>query len=281
VSWHRLGSVAPAELAAARLELHHAAQAVAAVGATLLEPQPDDSHPNLGWNETLQAFVGRAVSGGTRAALHAASFELWLLDADAKPAARQALEGRSLDEAHAWLAEELAKLGVALPTSGLSRTSYELPDHPVAGGAPFSAAAPAHAELARWFSNGQSALAAPAFSGKEASELRIWPHHFDLGSLLTLATNEDGSLARSIGLGLSPGDDSYPEPYFYVSPWPYPKESALPALVAGGSWHTEGFTSAILSAADLLEGPADRQEQRLGEFLETAVTASRAALTAG
>ncbi|MDH3685714.1 MAG: hypothetical protein OEP95_05780, partial [Myxococcales bacterium] len=203
MSWHQLGAVDPAELTATRLELHHAAQAVAAVGATLLEPQPDDSHPNLGWNEALQAFVGRAAPGGARAALRAADLELRLLGADFAPLATRALAGATLDDAHEWLAKALAAAGVDVPASGLRRTGYEIPDHPVAAGAPFSAPGAAHAELARWFANGQSALSEAAVVAEGASELRIWPHHFDLGTLVTLATNADGSLARSIGLGLS------------------------------------------------------------------------------
>ena len=53
------------------------------------------------------------------------------------------------------------------------------------------------------------------------SDARIWPHHFDLGALLPIG---DG---RAIGLGLSPGDGAYDEPYFYTSPYPVPPSDQL------------------------------------------------------
>jgi hypothetical protein len=53
----------------------------------------------------------------------------------------------------------------------------------------------------------------------EASEVRCWPHHFDLGSLIVVETSADGELTKSIGIGLSPGDEAHAEPYFYVSPF--------------------------------------------------------------
>jgi len=277
-----LGTVAPAELADARLQLHHAAQLAAALGSTFLEARSDDSHPNLGWDAELAAFVGHAApaANGLRAALRPARLELFLVDVDAKRVDSLALAGMSLASAHEWLGQVLGRLDVVLPAGGLRRTDYEIPDHPVAQGAEFSAPGAAHEELARWFADGQIALSSAATTAEGELDLRIWPHHFDLGTLIPIATNQDGSLAQSIGFGLSPGDDSYPEPYYYVSPWPYPDAATLPTLPAGGRWHTTGFTSAILGAEDLLAGPPDGQEQRVRAFLEAAAAASRRALSA-
>ena len=72
---------------------------------------------------------------------------------------------------------------------------------------------------------------------------------------------EDGNpeQARSVGAGMSPGDGTYGEPYFYVSPWPYPEQNVLPALKGKGFWHTEGFTAAVLTAKTILEH-ADRPQ---------------------
>ena len=41
-----------------------------------------------------------------------------------------------------------------------------------------------------------------------------------------------------IGVGLSPGDTYYAEPYWYVSPYPYPGLEDLPVLDGSGFWHT-------------------------------------------
>ena len=63
MSWQTLGAVAPDGLVDARLQLHHAAQGVASAGVTFLEPEPDDSHPNLGWVDSCSALVGRSLPG--------------------------------------------------------------------------------------------------------------------------------------------------------------------------------------------------------------------------
>ena len=63
MNWKTLDAVAPIDLVDARLQLHHAAQIVASAGITFLEPQPDDSHPNLGWMDGLGALLGRSLPG--------------------------------------------------------------------------------------------------------------------------------------------------------------------------------------------------------------------------
>ncbi|MBW1845378.1 MAG: hypothetical protein JRJ05_13630, partial [Deltaproteobacteria bacterium] len=63
MSWKTLGAVAPTELVDARLQLHHAAQVVASAGVTFLAPELDDSHPNLGWVESLGALMGHTLPG--------------------------------------------------------------------------------------------------------------------------------------------------------------------------------------------------------------------------
>jgi hypothetical protein len=62
-----------------------------------------------------------------------------------------------------------------------------------------------------------------------------------------------------------------------VSPWPYPRPDALPALHSG-AWHREGFIAAVLTGTELLEGPAAAQRERLEEFLLEAISASRTLL---
>ena len=45
-------------------------------------------------------------------------------------------------------------------------------------------------------------------SGRECSEVQLWPEHFDLGC------NVEG-----VNFGASPGDAYFAEPYVYVGPW--------------------------------------------------------------
>ena len=69
---------------------------------------------------------------------------------------------------------------------------------------------------------------------------------------MLVSLDEAGESARSIGVGLSPGDETYAQPYFYVSPWPAPKNPKLPALPPGGHWHTKDFFAAVATADELL-----------------------------
>jgi len=261
----------------ARLQLHHAAQVVASAGVTFLEPRPDDGHPNFGWVEGLGALVGHRLPGaGARIGLRVGQPAWIVVDADGSIRDELGLDGRTLEDGYAWLAEATAAAGAKPPSAGRRRAAYEIPDHATARGARFACVpAEAFVELAGWFANGQLSLDALAARSPGASEVRCWPHHFDLGALLTLAPGPEGAPDRSIGVGLSPGDADYAEPYAYVSPWPYPKPGALPTLRGGGRWHTEGHTSAVLTASELLAGPTGRQAERLRGFLDTASDASR------
>lgn len=278
--WNDLGAVAPAALVDSRLALHHAAQVVASAGVTFLKPQPDDSHPNLGWAEPLGALVGRTLPGANvQIGLRLSDLTLLLVDRNGDVRDALALHGKTLEDGYVWLAEATANAGAEFPAQGITRSSYEFPRHATSEGAVFSSESPdALAELARWFATGFEVLRALAAQMPGASEVRCWPHHFDVGALVSLETQPDGSLAKSIGLGLSPGDQSYAEPYWYVSPWPYPAPDQLPALENGGHWHTEGFAAAILTGSELISGPPDSQSERVNAFLDNAVAASRHAL---
>ena len=278
--WQTLGTPAPTALLDARLQLHHAAQWAAAAGASFLEPRPDDSHPNLGWQGALGALVGHPIPGlsALQVGLAIADARLLLLDHQGSLAEGLPLAGRTLSEAGAWLSDAIERMGASLPAASVKVPGYELPEHAVTAGAAFSLDSDACAELARWFGDGDAVLGdlLPGLAG--AVPARVWPHHFDLGSLVVVENAADGSLAKSIGIGLSPGDASYAEPYWYVSPWPYPPAHALPALASGGFWHSEGFVAAILTGSELVSGLPDAQRRRLQDFLDAAIAASRAVL---
>jgi hypothetical protein len=278
--WETLGRLAPDELVDARLQLHHVAQLVASVGKSLLEPRPDDSHPNLGWLPAERALAGHRVPGARpfQAALRPADLQLLLLDADGKPAEAFSLPGETLDSASGWLARAIEARFERELASDLEPTGYELPPHPVADGAAFVLEpGPAFAELGRWFANADAELTDLAGRTEHAYEVRCWPHHFDLATLMILESGADGSAKKTVGVGLSPGDAGYAEPYWYVTPWPYPDPATeLPPLPAGGRWHREGFTAAILTGSDLVaSGPAEEQPGRLRAFLKASVAASR------
>ena len=277
--WRTLGAVAPARLADARLQLHHAAQVVASAGITWLSPQPDDSHPNMGWEHERHMLVGRALPrDGARVGLCVPDLSLAIVDSKGREADRLRLDDTTLEDAYVWLEESAVAHGVPVPDAGVARSPYDLPTHAVADGEVFSIADDGAAleELARWFANGFDVLA-PLATRVGADAVRVWPHHFDAGSLIALETDARGRLVKSVGFGLSPGDAYYQEPYFYVSPWPYPPAADLPALELG-HWHTDAFTGAILTGTELLRGAPEHQRRRAADFLDHAFDAGRSLL---
>ena len=263
------GAVAPTELVEARLALHDAAQLTAAAAYALLPTAPDHSHANLLWSSERGGFVGRALPGGTRCALDPATLRTSLLGPDGGSRGELSVVGRTLEAAYVELGALLRRAGESVPAGGLRTPDYDLPDTPVRRGAAFEKPpADELRELARWFALGHAALGRVSTRHLGGAEVRCWPHHFDLAALLTLDPGVEAEAARSLGVGLSPGDASYAEPYFYVSPWPAPDADALPEPSAG-RWHTDGFTSLVLTASEIVGPHAAR---RVEGFLESAVS---------
>jgi hypothetical protein len=77
-----------------------------------------------------------------------------------------------------------------------------------------------------------------------------------------------------IGVGLSPGDRFYGEPYFYLSVYPAPDPSALPKLPPLGHWRVEDFTGAVATATAILA--TARPEAETDAFLAAALEAALA-----
>jgi len=278
-TWKPLGTPAPAELTPARLQLHWAAQIATAFADAHVAKQQDDSHTNLEWRADRTLMVGALSNGERRArvALGLTDLTIRLLDAGGAEVAHLDLAGQTLEQALAWTAEALAAFRGASQTQPLELRDYDMPDHALRSGATFSAMADAQAELARWYSDADAALQAAVDGETHASPVRTWPHHFDIGALIRIDPASDAESARSIGLGLSPGDSMFELPYWYVYPWPRPASTAPPALPVG-AWYTDDWYGAAMSANETIAGDGAAQAERVGRFLDTAIAAARAVL---
>ena len=274
MSWKSLGLVLPETLSEARLELHWATQLVSAVGTNLLPPEPDFSHTNCGWLKGLGVLAGRPVGEeALRAALVFEGLELVLLDGNLERATLS-LAGHTLEDARIWLAGEFD-----VTSDELRLPEHDMPAHLVGQGGVFSEArVDERIELAAWFANGTRLIEELVADDPAASPVRCWPHHFDVASLIALDADPDPEQARSIGIGLSPGDQSYDQPYFYVTPWPYPDAETLPTLEAGAKWHTTGWMGAVLTADRLISAPHGDQPAHATTALKSAIAASRTLL---
>ncbi len=279
--WSTVGENDPRKLVEARLQLHWAVQPVMAFADCALERLPDDSQANLGWRDGIEAMVGRQRPDGLSAGLRIPDMTLMVFDREGAPAEDFSLEGQTIDSAISWLEEVVAARTGGPIERPIRIRDYDMPEHPVATGAVFAVDnPPVFAELARWFANGNRAIQRLTSRGEAWTEVRCWPHHFDLGTLISLDSSGDASSGRSIGVGLSPGDNWYPEPYFYVNPYGLADPPADgPALESGGRWHTDGWFGAVLTATSILGEPDDTQESAVSSFLRGAVDAARNLLT--
>lgn len=265
--WLRLGTVPLGELVQARLELHWALQLPAALAIARADPSPDFAQHAFSWAPRHQALVSAWIARPRRhrAGLRFEPMTLLVLSEHDEVLASLPLAGRTLAEGLAWLQTACTRHAGAAPTP-LALPEHELPEHPLAHGAPFGSQ-PAHAlELARWFANLGAALERRR-AGREASPTRVWSHHFDMDTVLTLGGG------RTLGLGFSPGDESYAEPYVYALPTPYPDEAALPPLVPPLEWVTDGWIGIVLRGSHLAPLPAEAQAGLVERLTRTAEAA--------
>lgn len=218
-AWTRLGSVPPADLHDTTLQLHWATQFIAAAGQSFADPKDDDSHRAMTWDANRHAFIGEPFTGGYpfRVAVRPADLVLQLVDQTDEPLGSLPLVGVTMQEGYEWLATGLAHYMGGLPELG--RPDFELPEHPVANGAPFSDGRDDELRvLSALFRSAAGLLEALAAPDESASEVRCWPHHFDIATLVTIEAGEDAHSSKTIGIGMAPMGGSYDGWYWYVTP---------------------------------------------------------------
>ena len=263
----------------ARLQAHHALQWLARAARAFVPPRPEDIHTNVGWDDDLDGFVTHPLKDDLCLGLRLTDLTLVLVGPSVQESST--LDGRTDADARLRLGELLAAQELD-PSRLDAKPPYDIPYHPVAHGAPYDARglSDALSELAAWFANGDRSLGRVRESmiarGLAPSPVRTWPHHFDMATLIPLETGH-AEHAKSVNAGLSPGDEYYEEPYFYVIPYPYPypDETKLPALPFG-RWHTQGFTAAVLPASKLM--PMAAHKNTVDAFFDAAVAAAMRAL---
>lgn len=281
-TWQAIAKISPHELVESRLQLHYAIQFIAATGTALAEPLPDYSHTSLAWHPVLEVFVGSAIQAPQpfQVALDPVRLKLILLNQQSETIAALPLPGKTMAAGLNWLQQELSQLGVdGNKIAFLDYPPDDFPDHPLAYGASFDIhQALALGELANYYANTAPLFEAIIATTEDATATRIWPHHFDMATLIMLPGIKNGS-PLTVGVGLSPGDTNYNEPYWYVSPYPYPDTASLPALDRDGFWHTQHWVGAVLPASRLAESiSAEAQQPQVEAFLQAALRTSIALL---
>jgi len=270
--WNDVSEIDPVSLVKARQELHHAIQFLAAFGKSYLPPRDDDSHTSTTWNESQNAFLSEPLeqNGNIRLALQADTFRISILKNNL-PHASLSLAGNTPQEVEAWLRGKFSDLELDADKFK-TQMHYEIPARSAGNEATFLKDRDGgYKEISLYFANANAVYSEIVRSMENTSEIRCWPHHFDIATLITLDPGKTSHNARSIGIGMSPGDSGYEQPYFYVTPWPYPdlKLIQLPSPGPFGKWHTEGWVGSVLTADQIFS----EQDQKtvVKTFIETAI----------
>ncbi len=249
----------------AREQLHQAVQLVALVPRSLHPKDAGDKYGSLLWSDKHGGPISQPFGEVHQVALNIVDFTIIVLE-DNKELSRLDLNGQTFEEAMEWIATELAKLEYD-PEKLSAELPYEIPKYDTAEEAPFELTSnEARKELFAYFSNTNAFLEDLLETEPRASGIRCWPHHFDIATLITLKAHENPEEATTIGVGMSPGDEGSKEPYFYITPWPYPPldHSALPDLPVG-HWQEEGWTGLLLKGSEILihSSPESQKEATL------------------
>jgi hypothetical protein len=190
------------------------------------------------------------------------------------------MEGQTAEDALQWLDRQLRESGLN-PASKVT-LPYELPEA-VAKTDRFlpQTVSVQLSTLAAWFDLANTVLSDFARNYTDLkpgpSPVRCWPHHFDIATYVQLETGSTET-ARGIGLGMSPGDESYGQPYFYVNPWPHLDPANLPDPPHPGHWHTEGYVGAVATAEQILA--LDDLPGAVLNFVESSFAVGRTGLEA-
>lgn len=269
MDWERVGRLAPKGLHDARETAHHAVQLLALVGASYIPARADDSHTSMTWLDGANALATEIVDAVRpfRVGLRISDITLLFLDATGREAAVFPLMERTRNEAIAWLRVRIGDAGRDGATMHTS-LHFSIAAHPTDSGAQFVRHGDALEELARWYRNANGVLETHRTRATSAVEVRCWPHHFDIAALITCSSGP----FKTIGIGMSPGDSSHEEPYFYVGPSPRPTFAVAELDV--GQWQTTDWWGAVLTASEIVaQASSSEQAALVNHFIDGALKA--------
>ena len=249
--WKTLGAAAPGELATAHFQPYQLAQWLARFARGYLAPVADDSHTSLQWRRDLGLMAtGEAAVSGQRLALGLNPRDLSLATlVDGAVADKHSMHGVKDSDAGNWVRNRLIEFGLD-PMALDAPSPYEIPPSPYANDASYDAKSHATAleELSRYYENVDLVLRDVVEKHRAIkpgpSQVRLWPHHFDIASIVTLEEG-DFETARAVGFGLAIPDESQSEFYYYAYPWPRNARDDLPKLPADSAYQYDGKVGAI------------------------------------
>ncbi|GAB4022561.1 hypothetical protein [Spirosoma koreense] len=233
------------ELNQADKTLHSLAQLIALTGMQWLPLLADDSQTNMAWNSHLNRLEGRTFvykDQQVRLVINTKPLALCFVDDNDHVLVLFSPENRTPAEATAWWKHQMQTWGI----SEISGLNYQLDQDPVGPQAVYKPAG--LAEWAKWRTIANTALQQLTEWSGRASEVRIWPHHFDTGVYYS-QPGANGQEKAAIWAGYAIADALCDEPYFYLSGYNsmQPIDFASAPAQSVGEWrNTPDWKGALL-----------------------------------
>lgn len=220
VTWRSVGAVDPRRLGEARRQAHNAAQWLARLAHSYMATRPHAEHTYLAWDPQRNALLTQEFLPRLTVELRIPELELQFKEDDRAVPHVLRIDDRTPAEVEAWVLVELLHRGVDRDRFS-KLLPYKMPELMTGDAVRYVAEplAPELDELAAWFANAASVLA--AIETQHPPRVRtpaVWcrPEVFDLAILLPLGS-QDSSSAAMLRAGFSPGDGGSEQPYFYVA----------------------------------------------------------------
>lgn len=224
-------------------EIHIAAQYIAAAGISFLEKQADDSHTTLNWDVKTSSLTGQFLrEDGLHMALSYHDFSIEFRRKDRVLAKIPLSSSRHSDNVK-WFVEVFRDL--LFEKSYRYAFHYTLPYEDLNDDYVFPYRDQNQLnELSTLRNLAFTVLSELSSEHNESASVRIWPHHFDTGTLLWLNGME------SIGLGLAIPDDMMNTYYFYASGWSGHEmmDTSKFQSLNQGNWKSDRWKGAVLPA---------------------------------
>lgn len=265
-NWIHLKPVDPETLQFYREQFHQAVQNVSAVGRKFLPKIDHDQNAVLYWVPDYWRMAGKWVEGSIqfRSSISFVDLCVHLVDNNIKDMATTEISNKTHNQIMIWLEEQISNLG--LKSVDLSMTlPYDLPEYPTQKGEKFAPMEVDEAkQLGLYYHNSYVVLNKLTRNYKQVGQPKIWPHHFDQAIAILVKDSGDPETSTYINAGMSPGDEFYDRPYFYVSSWPYPDEAMLKPFDELGIWRCDEWVGAVLLCDELWE--KQNQEELVRSF---------------
>lgn len=276
-SWKILAQFFTPEMRDALMQQHHAVQFLTMTAKAFISEKQDDSHTNGEYNSMHNAILGHVIEGShpMRVGIRLTDLRLIIVSPENHLIDDLILDGKSKEEVFSELQKLFNSHGLTGDKLSM-KLHYDLPQQRIGNGGVFKVRnVSAFAEINKQRHNANLMLTKVASHYRDVSDIRIWPHHFDSGGLISLAYDAQQNVLRSIGIGFAIPDTLVNEPYFYLSFWTADSTKELenpPAFSGKGMWKTPDWKGAVLPILDLLEFPDSKSQwEEVRKFFEDGI----------